>query len=489
MATLISAAPLPSASIEWVSCSSLNPEAPPGLECSQLEVPLDWNDACGEKIALGLTRLSSPNSDKIGSLIYNPGGPGSLASEVLAAQALAADASVLTPFSKNLTEKFDIVGVDPRGIGLSTHIRCDPEAWNKRTSYFPKTENEFSQMVENNKAVWKSCEALSGRLMGFVDTVSVAKDLDAVKKALGDEKLTFMGASYGSLIGQTYAKLYPDGYRALALDGIVDHDQSETNPVLTEALAYDQEFVRFADWCSNSTACAGHGMDVLKIWNTLVHQANKSPIPAPGCDGKACAQDIQGEDMLFAAQGALLHVQPLTPGSASWALLAVAIAEAAQGNATLFSASIGLAQSENDPRFAGPAISCLDWPAASLDFKAFQSKYAEVAAASPNVRAATQSWTIQAQCIGYPFKPTNLPGDMSVENKHSTPVLLVQSRFDPSTSLTWAENVREQIAETRFVLREGDGHTSYFHGGGAAKVMDDYLVNLKLPEDGLSVAT
>ena len=168
---------LTSAALEWGKCPSDVPLASPALQCAQLKVPLNWTESNGETITLGLTRVqANDTANRIGSLVINPGGPGVPASTLIAGQALG-----FTLFSNALSERFDIVGMDPRGVGISTSVFCDPGLWNKRVSYFPTTEAEYETMVDHNTAVWSSCLNMTGPLLYNVDTLSVTRDLEALR--------------------------------------------------------------------------------------------------------------------------------------------------------------------------------------------------------------------------------------------------------------------------------------------------------------------
>ena len=150
---------------------------------------------------------------------------------------------------------FDIVGMDPRGVGASTRVRCDPAIWNQVVSWFPRDETSFAQLQEHYRAFGESCLRLTGPLLGHLDTTNVARDLESVRAALGEGKLNFLGLSYGSQLGAAYAELYPENIRVMALDGALDHAQEASSMLAAEAGAYEDAFGRFARWCSgNRTA-------------------------------------------------------------------------------------------------------------------------------------------------------------------------------------------------------------------------------------------
>lgn len=137
-------------------------------------------------------------------------------------------------FSADLLDNYDIIGLDPRGVGLSAGISCDPDLWNARKSIWPHNEKEFDDMVTANRAFYASCANLTGSLFNHVDTTSVAKDFELLSLELGDEKLNLFAQSYGSQIGEQYAELFPENVGRMALDAILDHSTSEVSGIFVE---------------------------------------------------------------------------------------------------------------------------------------------------------------------------------------------------------------------------------------------------------------
>lgn len=216
-----------SSSITWSNCTASDP---PSLDCGSIQVPLDHNEPNGANITLAIARLKAPKETRKGNLLYNPGGPGGSATQALLAVAeLGAQF-----FSQNLLDHYDIIGLDPRGVGLSAGISCDPDLWNARQSIWPNYEKEFDDMVAANKAFYAICANLTGPLFDHVDTTSVAKDFELVRLALGNEKLNLFAQSYGSQIGEQYAELFPENIGRMALDAVLDHSTSEVSGIFVE---------------------------------------------------------------------------------------------------------------------------------------------------------------------------------------------------------------------------------------------------------------
>jgi pimeloyl-ACP methyl ester carboxylesterase len=179
--TLVGAAPgWAKGAIRWHGCAA---DQPANLQCGELSVPLDYSHPDGAKITLGFNRLRAQDrAHRIGSLIFNPGGPGAGGSDFIAVE--AAGGHLLHPA---LHERFDLIGMDPRGIGRSTRVKCDPAVFNQPVSLFPRTQVEFDQVTAWASAFGESCLRLTGPLLAHVDTGSVARDMERLRRALGDQ--------------------------------------------------------------------------------------------------------------------------------------------------------------------------------------------------------------------------------------------------------------------------------------------------------------
>lgn len=497
---LVQASPLiprtqqPQYEIQWGSCGDILPQ---GLECGQMRVPLDWNSTNGEQITLAMARIKTANTtSRIGTIVYNPGGPGDSAIEICAYHA-----SGLPVFSEQLTEHFDIVCPDPRGVGSSTPVACDPEVWNDGVSYFPANQNELEKLIASNKAKGQSCLNVSGDLVKHVDTVSAAKDIEAIRLALNDGKLNWFGQSYGSMLGAAYAELYPENIRAMALDGMTDHSQTRATTFFTESTTCENSLDRFFDWCAaNTTACGFASENIPVAFDNLVGRASQSPIPAPGCNANAdttsagtCASTVTDHDIQTMVTSFLRFKNPIFGVLPGWGQLGLALNQTiTQNNATLFSSPI--ATTNTSAIFVETAISCLDWARfdttnLTLAFSAYNQSYVLGNAFNPHIGPASQSFQIEASCAGWPVNVVDKPHLLSQSVSKAPPVLMVNAVHDTSTSYVWALSMHEQMPTSTLLTREGDGHTSYFLHGDAAALIDQYLIDLSLPAPGTVVGS
>jgi pimeloyl-ACP methyl ester carboxylesterase len=372
--------------------------------------------------------------------------------------------------------------MDPRGLGLSTPIKCDPTIGNERISYFPTTDAEFERLVAHNKALGQSCLDLTGPLAGYVDTVSVAHDVEAVRIALDEGDLNYLGLSYGTQLGSQYAELYPNNIRAMVLDGNVDHGTTETNMWVVESSTAEDEFKRFASYCGTNSKCPLYGQNVTDVFIKLIDQAAIEPIPAPGCiTSSQCQPNVTNEDILFGLEQFLVFKDsPPAFVDIGWNFFGQAISEAASGNATLLSAPYYT--SPISPNFLGQAVECLDWNHTSADSLA-KLKYKKqlVSVISPLTGGGSQSYYVQASCVGWPMPVTNPLHFMNITTTKT--VLMVNSYHDPECSYVWANSLKEQFQNAVLLTREGDGHTSYFLQGDTTAAIDAYLVNGIVPPD------
>ncbi|KAI8623511.1 hypothetical protein F5Y19DRAFT_370861 [Xylariaceae sp. FL1651] len=457
-------------SIKWGPC----PDAfSSNLTCATYNVPIDWKHPHGNQtVELGMVRLAAEDkASRIGYLFVNPGGPGGQATGTLDQYA---ESGRLDP---ELRAKFDIIGLDPRGVGISTPVQCDVEAFNKRVKFMPKTEEEYNALVQYNKDLGASCLEKTGPLLNYVDTISAVKDHEAVRIALGG-KASFLGLSYGTQLFSQYAQLFPNSFRAMALDGNLQRSQSESSNLLIEATTYEATLKQFFAWCASDNTCPLQGKDVEAVFTSVRDKASAAPISAPDCDNTACRSDVTEEDFLFTSQGFLIAQR-------NWPLFAQGLIDADNGNATIISEfnQIAVGNAYDDSYlYAGTAIACQDWAHASTELADVVEKEYIGETFSPLVLGACQSYKIQTSCIGWPAPLTNVPAPISYKGK--VKILQVNALYDPSTSYTWALGLQAEIKNSVLLTRNGSGHTSYGLAGETTKLTNAYLLNLTLPEPG-----
>jgi pimeloyl-ACP methyl ester carboxylesterase len=448
--------------IAWTPCPADETGNTTGLECGSVNVPLDWANPSGEKITLGLMRSKATDpAHRLGSIVVNPGGPGYTSFDVVTHNALGERVRAL----------FDVVAMDPRGVGHSTQVKC-PVAWAGET-LLPQTEAQFVQMANANRAYYNACRQATGALIDHVDTNSVAHDLDVVRQALGEQKLNFLGQSYGTAMAEAYARIYPNNARALVLDGVLDYHLPTATFVKSEVDATEDALARFASACQSDSGCALYGQSPLATFDQVVRQANAGQLQNAGTR-------VNGEIVTGAAGAMLTASGNFTSSESGWAYLAKALQKAQSGDGSAF------AQMYSYYQDAQRAISCLDKPVAISSWADYQPVH-DIAAQSPHMAGNVQTLQVTTGCIGWGApalaQPVIQPGLVNGDR-----MLLVTSTHDPSTPASWAESMQARLPGSALIYREGDGHTSYRYSTCIQNYVDDFLITGKRPANGLRCA-
>ena len=446
-------------SVDWEPC--------PGsaaAECGTLTVPLDWSDPGGERITVAVARRPADRpEDRVGTLFYNPGGPGDGGVQyVMIAEQIFSDA---------LRARFDIVAMDPRGVGASTPVTCAVAPLTPEHTLWPTTEQQFEDLTAHNRAVGESCLAETGPLLGHLDTVSAARDHEALRLALGVDEVSWLGISYGTQLAANYAELYPGHTRAMALDAALEHSLPETVQLADEISAAEASFNRFAAWCGTADSCALRGQDVAAVFDQLVAAADQNPIPVEGA-----LRPVTGEDIRMGTKGLLRFKEPSIYGpDLSWAGLSRALAAARAGDATAFA----LPPAQNQAQ-AGTllGIACMEYEPQVHTFEQMHQRIQLGKQLAPHLQGASETWQVSF-CIDWPLEPSNPPRALHVED---VPALLVHATFDPSDPYRWSHSLAAQIEGSHVLTREGDGHTSYYTSPCARGAVDAFLVDLVVPE-------
>lgn len=292
----------------------------------------------------------------------------------------------------------------------------------------------------------------------------MARDFEALRIALGDEKLTYLGLSYGTVFGQAYAELFPDTIRAMALDGNLDHSLSDTESLADEVASYENELVRFSTWCSATLSCALHNQNVLDVFANLTARVNETT-------SWNIRHGFQ-EMIVFKSQISI-------PGS-GWHYAATNLKEAAAGNLTAFSPSI--AESRNSQVIWGNGIAtlCLDWNHTATTLSDLKYKEQMTKDLAPYTRGASAQFYLQSACIGWPEPVRYVPHTIDV--KGTSPILLTNAYHDPETPYVEANGLLGQIENAVLATRKGDGHTSWLLFGETYEAINNYLTNLTVPK-------
>jgi pimeloyl-ACP methyl ester carboxylesterase len=377
-----------------------------------------------------------------------------------------------------LHERFDMIGMDPRGVGTSTPVQCDPDVYNQLVSLFPSTEAQFDQLASSARAFGQSCLERTGPLLGHVDTRSAARDMEALRRALGDGKLNFLGLSYGAHLGSAYAELYPKRIRTMALDAIANHSVSVNTLFADAAATYEDTLNRFAAWCAQTSSCPLHGRDVLALFDSVVQRADQQPIPAPEVRDGSCRPTVTGGEIRMEALFLLVTKDGIPAiGFPSWNDFAIALARADQGDASGSLPSWRRARSSSRGwRSTAPTI---PGDRHLRGLRGQDTAGSGRGAAHPGRERGVAGHPRLHALAG--------PGHLPTAQHHGarrSPILLVGSTHDPETNYVWAHELRNQMPSAVLLTRDGDGHTSsWLQNSRTSDAIAHYLITGNTPAE------
>ena len=458
--------------IAWSTCTDDVADTA-GLECATLDVPIDPSEPTGDMTELALARQPStgPAADRIGSLIVNPGGPGGSGIEFLA--------SAVTVFPTELTDRFDLVTFDPRGVASSSPVRCiDDETKDAQLEgdLSPDTAEEVDRAVADQAAYLKGCETNAADLLEHMSTADVAADLDQIREAVGDEKLTYLGFSYGTEIGAAYATLYPENSRALVLDGSVSPSATSEEEATAQALGFERTLANFVAACNADPDCA-LGPDAAGAIAATRASLGTEPVQVATTSGTRTL----GVDLFDIGLATALY------DTSVWGTAAEAIRDIRTGGGSLMLSLVdrqlgrqpdGTFDNSSD---AQTMVSCADQTERpSVDEGAAAAQ--RIAAAAPTFGTAL-GWSTLG-CLGWPLAANPLP---EPTGRGAPTVLVVGTLGDPATPYEWSQQMAEALDDAVLLTYEGDGHTAFLRAGPC---VDDavvtYLVDLEVPAAGTS---
>jgi pimeloyl-ACP methyl ester carboxylesterase len=428
------------------------------VQCGAMRVPADWGDPYGPSIELAMARRTATDpAHRIGVLVVNPGGPGGSAVN------MALDGDYFTP---ELRRRFDIIGLDPRGVGRSAPVLCAQTLVDAKPTPLVPDESAFRALADYNRRLAADCTARSGPVVERADTGSVVRDVEALRAALGEPKISILGASYGSMIGELYGEAHPDKLRAVVLDSVMDHSVDVDTFLTQETVAVQDSFDEFVKWCARDVRCVLRGQDIPKLWATLMARAQAGTLVDP-YDPPA---RLGLWELISAAFSAFYDPQ--------WFSFAHYLQDAAEP------AKAAGRQAKPAPLIdltpnSFPAVFCGDWSLPVGDFTAYRDRLAALARLAPQVRASPLALSAAAGCVGWPVPPAN---PQRVLSPAKMPVLLVNALHDPATGYVWARQVAGQLGPSaRLLTYQGWGHIAYSHSPCVKAAVERYLVDLVLP--------
>ena len=451
-------------SVAWADCDE-------GFECGSLTVPLDYQDPAGKTIKLALIRLlASKPEDRIGSLLLNPGGPGGSGIEYVKAATMVTTGAV--------RDVYDLVGFDPRGVGQSEPVNCLTQQEADELLASDATvdnEAEEADIISAATDFGAKCEARDPEIARHIDTVSVAKDVDILRAVLGDERLNWLGKSYGTYIGAIYAELFPGRVGRMVLDGAVDPNLGLIELTREQAQAFEVALDRYISNCVGSGDCPlGNTTAKAKSKFAELRARVKSSPLSTGDKARPLTES------LF-LNGVLLGLYQASYG---WDSLTIALQGMVEGDGEPMLSLVDLFTNRVDGKFqdnsldALSAVNCLDFPV--------RPTLSEVEALTQELKKSAPvfgewiAWSALS-CTYWPFPA---PHDRVVKAEGTAQVLIIGTTYDPATPVQWATGLSRAITNSVVVTFNGDGHTAYLEPGATCvnRIVDAYLVNGLSPE-------
>ncbi|MEU5779595.1 alpha/beta hydrolase [Micromonospora lupini] len=443
----------PAPTIEWRLCAT-----DASAECGTLSLPVDWNRPRGERFDLALARRAANPATREGALVFGPGGPGDSGVDRVV--------NGSSRFSADLRRRFDIVSFDPRGTGGSNPVLCARDLLARQPQLIAD-QAQFDATLAGNVLLRADCRARTGPLYDHVDTTSAARDLDAIRAALGERQLTFHGSSYGTLLGERYAELFPERVRAMVLEAAMDHSLGTRALLDTQAVTSEDAFDEFVAWCDRSTECVLHGQDFRAIWERLRSRAERGVLTDPKRGGA-----VLTPFELTRLTHKEFYDTWRWPGLAEWI-----------GQLAAQTAVRAVVPSTGDAVAPYPfAVFCQDWSLPVRDYREYAGHLRRMARLAPDLRYPTAVFAL-ATCLGTPTPVANPQHRLRVRT--DVPLLIAATVHDPASGYNWATNVARQLGRHGVLLTyEGWGHGSYTTSKCVERAVDAYLIDQVVPARG-----
>ncbi|OEJ32576.1 alpha/beta hydrolase [Streptomyces subrutilus] len=453
--------------LSWRDCGV------PGFQCSTMKAPLDYAEpGSGQDVEIAVARRPATGPGKrLGSLVVNPGGPGGSGIGYLQAYAGIG-------YPAPVRARYDMVSFDPRGVDRSSPVEClTGPAMDKYTQVdqTPDDAAERALLVAAFKEFAAGCQARSQRVLPHVSTVEAARDMDLLRAVLGDEKLTYVGASYGTFLGATYADLFPDRVGRLVLDGAMDPSRPAVDLNRDQTAGFETAFTAFTKDCAKQEGCplgTGGPEAVAARLKEFFRKLDAQPVPT----GDA-ARPL-GEALATTGVIAALYDE------SAWPQLREALTAAMDGDgASLLSLADSYYERSPDGKYANlmsanAAVNCLDQPPAFTGPDAVRSALPSFEKASP-VFGTGLAWA-SLNCTYWPVKATGTAKPLAA--KGAAPILVVGTTRDPATPYKWAQALADQLDSGTLLTYDGDGHTAYGRGSDCIDTsINRYLLEGKVP--------
>lgn len=464
----------PAGELDWGACTD-EKATDPSLECATLTVPLDYSKPGGDSIDLALVRVPA-SGKRIGAVLFNPGGPGGSGFDYIA------QGGPTIVNALGLTE-LDLIGFDPRGVDRSNGIRCLSDAEEDKYAYIddtPDTPEEESLSKEAESAFSTACKAKYGDTLQFYSTDNTARDMDAIRAALGDDTLSFLGISYGTYLGAVYATMFPDRVRALVLDSAFEPSGDTLDQQYeTQLVGFEGAFDQWASWCQTDDSCEFRSDDVGAAWDALRTKLDESPVTND--DGR-----IGNQVVMVSATIAALY------SKAEWPVLGAALADVDKGDASgIFRLADSYSGRDPDGHYttidqSNQVITCASGLASDVppDPGAYAEHLRSVAPRFGSTYDA-DSFDEKKQCAALmPDQPSD-----TLSYSGSAPIVVIGGTNDPATPIRWAEEMTADLGPSAtMVTYTGEGHGQLLASKCVTAIEAALLADLESPDPDTTCA-
>ncbi|MBD8012424.1 alpha/beta fold hydrolase [Microbacterium sp. Re1] len=458
--------PYYSQALEWEACGAR-------FDCTEVTAPRDWEDPTAGDLTLALIRHQATGEFQ-GSLLINPGGPGSSAYDFVAQ-------SLEYAVGPALIERFDVIGFDPRGVGRSSAVACldaeQMDEYNYGVLDAPRDTPEWeAEITARNQQYADACKANSDGLLPHITTVNSARDMDLIRAVLGDKTLNYLGYSYGTFLGATYAKLFPERAQRLVLDGAIDPSVPGLDVGTTQAVGFESALRAYLSDCVSTAECPFNGSVDEGIADFQALLATVARTPIENGDGRMLTVDT----MITGVITAMYSEQ-------SWPYLTQGLTAVLQGDpSVLFALADSYNGREPDGTYADNsseafrAYNCMDYPVED-DPAAEAAAIAKIEKLAPTF---APYWQGPDPCEVWPYPPVGVREPIAATG--SGPIVVVGTTNDPATPYEWSESLAQQLENGVLVTRVGEGHTGYNKGSSCVDdAVESFLIDGTVPDDGL----
>ncbi len=452
--------------LEWDDCGS--------VECATMKVPIDWEDEDSDSVEIALAKQSAFD-DAQGTIFVNPGGPGGSGVDF-----------VEYAVTDDLADNFDIIGWDPRGVGASTPVECY-DAEEKDESLYGtfdedyQTEGWIDELTDELADYAEACDENTGALLGKLDTVSTAHDLELMRALVtGDEPLDYLGYSYGTFIGAVYAELFPDKVGHFVLDGAIDPQVESFDELIVQAVGFEDNLRAYMEDCLAGSACPFTGTleEALLQASTLMGSVDGAGLVST--DGRALDSATVGTGVAMSLYS-----------SDYWPYLTDLFNGIKAGDAdpVFFLADVYNGR-EDDGSFSDNSVevyqatTCVDndWTA---DTESTLDRLQQISEAAPTIGpyiTLDDYAVLDVLCNNWPYPAADFPDEYDAEG--AAPIMVIGTTNDPATPYIWAQALAKQLDSGVLVTVEGDGHTAYNGDNDCVNsVVDQYFLDDVVPDE------